>query len=186
MLGEHPGVTAIHGVQQGDVGAPGTPLSSAEFGRVQGSHRSTLCRASVQGWAARGCQQAWGRGSMAAGWSFPTLSSSMSFLQLSLCLHDQRGVRCKSPGDTLTTHPRKCGATLTFSARHSGEGDKPPILSCCSPLLPSTGEAPTCASMFQLAAVPGCTCQTPALEAMLFIKHLVWAALGKSMCLGVM
>ena len=58
MLGEHLGVTAIHGVQQRDVGAPGTPLSSAEFGRVQGSHRSTLCGASTRGQAARGFQQA--------------------------------------------------------------------------------------------------------------------------------
>lgn len=107
----------------------------------------------------------------------------MPFLHLSLCLHDQHGVRCKSPGGTWTTRPRKCGVTLTFPARHSGEGGKPPhpIL-----LLPSTGEAPTHASTLQLAAVPGCTRQTPALEAPLFIKHLVRAALGKSVCPGVM
>lgn len=45
MFGEHLRVTAIHGVLQRDVGAARTPLSSAEFGRVQGSHGSTLCRA---------------------------------------------------------------------------------------------------------------------------------------------
>lgn len=45
MLREHLGVTVIHGVLQRVVGAASTLLSSAEFGRVQGSHRSTLCRA---------------------------------------------------------------------------------------------------------------------------------------------
>lgn len=57
----------------------------------------------------------------------------MSLLQQPLGLHDQPGVRHKSPGATLTTLPRKHGATLIFPVRHSGEEDKPPI-TCCSSL----------------------------------------------------
>ena len=41
VLGEH---LRVH---QRDVGAPRTPLPSADFGRVQRSHGSTLCRAST-------------------------------------------------------------------------------------------------------------------------------------------
>lgn len=42
MLGEHLGVPEIHGVQEGDEGVSWFPLSSREFGSVQGSHGSTL------------------------------------------------------------------------------------------------------------------------------------------------
>ena len=70
----------------------------------------------------------------------------MSLLRQPLGLHDQPGVRRKSLGASLTTLP-KCGVTLTFPARHSGEEDKPLIPSCSTLALGEHPPVPACSSL---------------------------------------
>lgn len=71
-----------------------------------------------------------------SGWTLtPSSELLCSLLQQPPALCDQLGVRHKSLGATLTTHPRACGVTLTFPASHSGEKDEPLSPFCSSLVL---------------------------------------------------